>query len=323
MSGFDSLLESIQRTYAEIAQVESVAKANPGDIYLLANLNSLQRRARSLEVLWEEAALKLENEVCRYRILPVGEERYPIRQVTLSLFQFQEMFSQIYDAAKNKIKSRKQITADVAEETALNFGYAYPGSLGIAMTVPSGSNLFAEGKFDEAVSTVVRIMRLHEEGEVRQVAEKYGIAVLRRAYDWSKTNAASGYGVDLSWLQLSGGHAGGTAEVNDFQRIVELIERTLDEEKRTRELFGTLVGIDTQTMRFRFVAFESASYAGMLADDFPTTVQWAVNTNYGATIEETSTTSYATEEMKTTYRLKALTKMDGSKKGPASNDGET
>jgi hypothetical protein len=124
-------------------------------------------------------------------------------------------------------------TPDVAQETALNFGYSYPGSLGVAMTVPSGSNLFAEGKFDEVVSTVVEVMRLHDEREVRGVAEKYGIAVVRRAYDWSKTNAASGFGVDLTWLQLGGRQAGSVAEVRDFQRIVDLIGRTSDEERRT------------------------------------------------------------------------------------------
>lgn len=306
MSGFNSLAESLQRIYSEISQVESVAKKNPGDVFVLANLHSLQRRAEILEQEWEDAALHVENEVCRYRILPAGEERYPIRYVTQSLWSFQELFSQLFDAAINKIKSRKRLSPEVTDLTALNFGYAYPGSLGVAMTLPSESTLFGTSKFDDTIAALIEVMRLSDESEVRHIAETYGIAVIRRAYDWSRTNAQGGYGIDLTWVHLRGERRGTVTQLDDFERIVELISRTSDQERRTRRIYGMLVGIDTQTKRFRFYQANGPTYAGHLAPEFPETVRWSVNTFYVATIEITSTISYATEETKTTFTLKAL-----------------
>lgn len=130
MSDFGSLLEDIQRTYAEIAEVEATAREFPKDRFVLANLSSLKRQADQLEELWELEALSLEKEVCRYRIIPEMRSSYHLREVTQSLASFQDLFSQIYDAIENKIKSRARISADVAENTAFNIGFTYPGSLG-------------------------------------------------------------------------------------------------------------------------------------------------------------------------------------------------
>lgn len=320
MSGFDSLLQTIQRTYAEIAQVENIARAHPNDIFVLANLSSLKRKAEALEKVWEQSALELEHEVCRYRIVPEREERYPLREVTLSLLQFQELFSQIYDGITNKVKSRKRLSLEVMSESALNFGYAYPGSLGVAMTVPSESSLFG-GKFDDVVEGVVKIMRMESEEEVREVAETYGLSVVKRAYDWSKTNASGEYGIDLTWTKKGGVRTGGIAKKDDFSRIVELIGKTTDEEEIVVTRQGVLVGIDTKTFRFRFVDSEGISYAGVVADTLDLNVQWAVNTAYVALIEERSTTSYATQETKSVYKLKELkvpTKPDKTKSLPNS-----
>lgn len=68
MSALDSLLERLQRAYAKIAEIESVAIKTPGDRYVLANLDSLKRDAANLERAWEEECRHAQKEVCRYRL---------------------------------------------------------------------------------------------------------------------------------------------------------------------------------------------------------------------------------------------------------------
>jgi hypothetical protein len=307
MSGLNSLLERVQRAYAKIAEVESVASRFPGDRSILINLKALQRDAASLEEAWQKASLHAQKEVCRYRIIPIDQTSYPIKQVSLSLANFQDLFSQIYEALAGKLKSKAQIKPSVASETAFNFAFSYPGSLGVAMTVDSQSNLFG-GKYDEAIDAFMSILRLNDESEVRNTAKQYGLSVVNRAFDWSKTNLVSGYSVDIEWVNSHGRRKGGLADLQDFERIVFLIGKVSDVEHEKISAYGTLLGIDTSDSypRFRFVKQNGEVYSGTLSDDFPADRQWAVNTLYTADIEVESVTTYATEDVRRTYRLKFL-----------------
>lgn len=252
MSGLSSLLENLQHAYARIAEVESIARSHPGDIYVLGNLSSLKRAAQSLEKAWEEEARFAQKEICRYRILPSMVEQYHVRQVAKSLEAFQDLFSQVYDATINKIRSRAQFSADVAETTALNVGFMYPGSLGVALTVDGKSELFS-GKYDDVVRSFLDMMKLRQESDVRKLAEEYGLGVVKRAYDWSKINASAQYGIDVGWTTSLGHKMGTIADVDDFRRNVDLIGAISDSVRNVVRVSGLLVGIDSKTKRFRFV----------------------------------------------------------------------
>lgn len=60
----------VSLAYAKIAEVEAVAARFPGDRSILANLKSLKRDAASLEEAWQQASLRAQKEVCRYRFIP-------------------------------------------------------------------------------------------------------------------------------------------------------------------------------------------------------------------------------------------------------------
>ena len=152
------------------------------------------------------------------------EGTYGVRNVGHSLIGFQDLFSQVYDAVTSGKKVRKRLSEEVMHITSLNFSFAYPGSLGVAMTVPSDRDLFSS-RYDEVVDEVLEVMKLHNENDVREIADQYGIAVVKRLYDWSKANSASGYGVGLLWRQSSGTTKSRTVGASDFSRNVDLISR--------------------------------------------------------------------------------------------------
>lgn len=306
MSGLNSLLENLQRTYAAIAEVQEVAARTPGDLMVLANLGSLKREAADLEALWEEECREARIEVCRYRLMPEHEQRYTVAAVTKSLLDFQELFSQIYDALKNGAKKSRQLSAWMVNETAFDFGFSYPGSLGVALMVPSQADLLG-GKFDDTVDAFLQVMHVSNEDEVKDLAKALGPSVVKKAYDWSRVNHVSGYAIDVTWNTVRGTKKGAVVDVAALGKIVEIIGRTSDVERRTIRGPGTLVGLDTVKKRFRFIEPDGLDYSGPVADDFEIQRKWAVNQTYLALIQVEEITEYATQEIKTTYRLMSLT----------------
>lgn len=305
MSALASLLDKVQRAYARIAEVEATAAQFPGDIYILGNLSSLKRDAKKLEELWEEEARRAQLEVCRYRIVPQLEKEYGVRNVGTSLIGFQDLFSQVYDAIIHGKKARKRLSEEILLATTLNFGFAYPGSLGVAMTVPADRDLF-DDRYEEVVHEILQVMKLHSENEVREIAGKYGVAVVKRLYDWSKVNSASGYSVGLSWSRVAGNTRARIVDAADFSRNVDLISRVSEGVTSRIYSFGTLLGIDGTMKSFRFVTDDDRVFSGKLDEAFPARKEWSINVKYRAELDEETVTQYATDETKTTYRLRDL-----------------
>jgi hypothetical protein len=178
--------------------------------------------------------------------------------------------------------------------------------------VPSSRDLLS-GKFDQAVDAFLQVMTISDEDEVRDLAKTLGDAVVKKTFDWSNENYRSGFGVDVTWNDTSGAKKGALIDVKSLGKIVEIIGRTSDVERRSFKTNGSLVGIDTLKKRFRFVEPDGLDYAGSLSDEFPSIQQWAVNVRYTALISVESTTEYATQETKHIYRLVSLAPTDNSK----------
>jgi hypothetical protein len=305
MSDIDSVLERLRRAYAAIAEVEAVAVKSPGDQYVLANLGALKRDAEDLEQQWEEECRHAQKEVCRYRIIPEHARNYSLAAVSKSLLDFQELFSQIYGALKTGARKRARVSADVAAQTKFNFAFTYPGSLGVALTVDSEADLFAN-KFDEAVKAISEIVSIDDQHDVRDLAKTLGGAVVTKVYDWSRVNFGAGYGIDITWKRTDGTIRGGVIDAPALGKVVDLIARTSDRKIRKITVKGVLVGINIKTKRFRFVVPHGQDFTGILSEDFPATRRWSVNTNYQAEIMIEEITKYSTMETQKTYRLERL-----------------
>jgi hypothetical protein len=278
----------------------------------LASLDALKRDASNIEAQWEIECQAARVEICRYRLLPSLSEHYAIAAVTKSLLDFQELFSQIYDALKNGVKKRARISGEIIDETAFEFGFSYPGSLGIALILPNAADLIGR-KFETAVDAFMQVLNLRNEDEVKDLARALGDAVVKKIYDWSSVNYISGYSVDITWNTVDGLKKGGLVDAASLGRIAEIIRRTSDAEHREFRTRGTLVAIDTVKKRFRFVEPDGVDYSGALGDAFPLHQQWTVNMAYAATISVDAVTEYATQKTEQTYKLLTLADIEKSK----------
>jgi hypothetical protein len=290
--------------------MENVAAQVPGDKYVLANLMSVKRFATQLEQQWEEQCRVKQTEVCRYRIL--GGSNYSLSSFSKSLLEFQGLFTQIFDAKKNGVKKRARITPDMARQTSFDFGFSYPGSLGVALTIQGQSDLF-EGGFDQAIDAFMDALKIDDEYQVRDTASSLGDAVIKRIYDWSSVNLEAEYEVDISWTTSKGLTKGGLIGTSDLSKIVEAIRQTSEAVIRSVSVSGTLLGLDSKTGHFRFVPFgDGPDYSGKAASDFPILKNWKLNSNYEAEISIEEITYYATQETKKSYKLKSLSYLNSN-----------
>jgi hypothetical protein len=306
MSGINSLLDRLRSAYAAIAEVEEVAARIPKDQFVFANLVSLKRDAEDLEGQLSELALRDQKEVCRYRLLPTRGISYALASVTKSLLDFQELFSQIYDAQKRGGgKTRARLAENIVEETQFDFGFSYPGSLGVVLLAQGESGFFV-GKYDFTIDAFMEIPTIKDEDGIRDMSHSLGEAVVKKVYDWSLVNASAGYSVDIDWTTSRAFKKGGTIEAGTFGKIVEIISRTSDIEKFLIRANGLLIGIDAKTRRFRFVSHDGKYYSGTLSETFPIKAVWSINTSYTAEIETEVVTEYASGRTQESYRLRWL-----------------
>jgi hypothetical protein len=307
MSGLDYLLDRLRRAYASIAEIEQAALRVPGDSFLLANLASLKSDAEDLEAQWRQLAINEQKEVCRYRLIPTGMMGYAIQYVTRSLLEFQELFSQIYDSLAHGPKKRMRLTDDLIAETRFDFGFSYPGSLGIVLMVQGEPSFFGD-KYDQSIDALMQIAGVKDEDSVREMSRTLGGAVVKRAFDWSRVNLSAGYTVDIGWTTTKGYSRGGTIDVTTFGRVVEIISKTSDTERDTIRVPGVLIGIDAKAKRFRFVAYDGNGppYSGFLSEIFPVKQVWSINTSYTAQITVETVIEYATQTVRESYRLDML-----------------
>ena len=86
--------------------------------------------------------------------------------ITKSLATFQELVTAIFDAFKTSPKLRAKISAEIVAQSTLNFGYAYPGSLGFVLTMPNDRLLIGESELDRAFQTIFAMTKAEQSAEV-------------------------------------------------------------------------------------------------------------------------------------------------------------
>src|SRR5579864_1896877 len=153
MSLLLDLQDQIQNTEEAIARLERAATVEKSPS-ILSMSRSLEKRRTSLEHEFLEAAKDLGVEVCSYRLFDSNGQP-KIAGVSRSLGGFQQMFSVTFDAIQSgKQKERTRISAEVEQTSAFEFAYAFSGSIGIVLTVPSEILMFPGSKFDETIATI-------------------------------------------------------------------------------------------------------------------------------------------------------------------------
>lgn len=270
----------------------------PASKALRINLAAKQKLANQMRDRLLQAAQERSVEICNYRLIQVKDRRYGLSYVSDSMLNYQYLFTQVHDAKKNGPKAKATFGNDMLEESMLEIGYTYSGSLGVVLMVPSDPDLFDRTNLDSSIDTFFQVIEIERTPDLRQVAKDLGNAVIKRVHDWSAANVKGGFDADVRWSRSDGRQLGQLVQHGRMEKLVNLIEATSASENDVIEVIGTLVGIDVKAGTFHLVVPNGDDYRGSLSRDFDRNVEIRVNKTYFARISETRTTIYATEQMR-------------------------
>jgi hypothetical protein len=305
MSEIASVVERTRKAFATVSALEGAVARAPEDRALRLNLSAMRKMALQAEQQLMSYSARQQVEVCNYRLLPEAAENFGLPFVSESMLQYQNLFSQIYDAIKHGPKSVASIKRDAFNESLLEFGYSYSGSLGIVLLRP-GSRDFFTGQFDASIEALFQALDIKDQHDVRDIANSLGLAVVKRIHDWSEANYKGGFSADVRWNRSDGRQLGQVVERRQMASIISIIKTTSDKEIVERRVYGLLVGINLKAGTFHFVVPDGPDYRGILSPEFSRSQVVPVGRAYWARIDETKVTHYATDRVETSHALKVL-----------------
>lgn len=305
MSDFASVVEQARRAFASVARLESALTRDPTNPALQVNLSACKKLARKSEDQLRAFSEYQRIDLCNYRLIPHNDRAYKLQSVSKSLLEYQNLFSQIYDALKNGAKGRAQIGMEAASESAMELAYTYSGSLGFALVAHSDRDFF-EGRLDKSIDVLFEIISVNNRSAIREVASSYGASVVKRLYDWSKANLDGHFAADVLWSRSDGRKVGRIVEEDILSDIVNLIAFSGDEQSKIDYVAGRLIGGDLRSGSFHFVVPNGTDYRGAISSSFSADAEMTLGKEYAARILVKSKTIYATDKVEIRYELEAL-----------------
>lgn len=303
MSNFSYLLERLSETYHQLSKLDLLLKKNPGDIGLLMSYESVKSMADQLECEWESVAQTERKEICQYRLSQRDNDIYTASGVSKSLDGFQSVLSHLFSALKNGPSKSGKLPAGLVEETSLQIGYSYPGSLGLSLYVESDKDLFGS-KFEDTIEKLNWILGIESTRDLHEIASELGLSVIRKVHLWAKYNLANEYDLSLQWNSISGEKIRQNVEVETWDKIISMVNETNSSETTEFKVIGTLLNFSVaKTKKFLLRTVDGNEYAGYLSDDFETTKPYTVNKNYTAHIKTERITHYSEEASEEKHTL--------------------
>ncbi len=310
MDGLLEITEKLQDTEAAIVQLESAIALTPPPPSIIATLRTLEKRRYDLETQFAEAAALQHRDVCSYRLFrdQHEEERPTLGAFTKTLFDFQALFTQVYDAIKSgQPKERTRVTAEIATETAFGFGYSFTGSLGVVLTLPNERLLFGETEIDKTINTVFELVKAENSQKIASYAKELGAAPIRTLYNWVSDQVRSGLGSQIEWRRQQEVRADILVQFPELEFLKRVIEASSDKEEKEIELTGLLVGLDINSRTFHMTFEKGDDIRGKMSE----TIAGRDHTielpkYYKAKMTKTTQVFYSTEKENTYYFLTSL-----------------
>lgn len=309
MTALVDIIQKISDTQAAMRKLEAAMAEHPSRLSLQATYESLQRRHENLEAKFLVVADLNYLDVCTYRVTSEGDGGYPISALGNVLVTLQKWFSTVYDALKTGPKKRARLSAEIASESSLDFAFSYPGSIGVAMTIPSERLLF-ENDLQLAMMKTTEMLKAESSEQIQIFAQDLGIASIRAMYTWVQGHVNSGLGANIQWIRKEKSISEINLGFNELRNIKQAIEATSEKEETTFEITGWLVGADTSNHTFHMV-FDGdiEEMRGKMSETIGDSYTVELPQRYKTTITKVSFVSYATEEEKISYFLKSLEKI--------------
>jgi hypothetical protein len=311
MSRISEIQGKLLETNAAIAEVEKAIANDPKSLSLSAMMKSLEKRYEKLEADFMAEVDSLGVDVCAYRMF--GEEEHPtLRALSSVLGDFQNLVSTVYDAIKTAVpKIRARISAEIAAETEFRFGYTFPGSVGVVLTIPNQRLLIGESYLDESLRVISEMARVHDSPEVLKYAKRLGPASIRSLYNWAYDHAESGLGVDMEWRRQQIIRTRLFAQRPELERLHQIINLTSEERVSELTVYANLVGVELTRRSFHLKLDTGEDIRGSLAEDIDISEKQTVELprRYKAQIIKTEKIRYSTEQEDISYNLVNLERL--------------
>jgi hypothetical protein len=295
--------EKLQDTGAMIATVERQLAEYREERGLAINLASLQKRHAQLEREFDAAASQLGMDVCRYRILPELSQ-VKLLGLTSALSDYQSLISIVFAAVSGGPKQTAKVSAEILAQTALDFGYSFPGSVGFAFTVPNERLLLIEGNLDEAIRLIGQAAKAQSSAEIRESARRLGIGPIRVLYRWAEGHVKARLSAEIEWRRGKEVRSSLLMQEPEFEILQRAIAETSDEEQREISLTGILIAVDVARRTFRLEPDTGGqTVSGAFAQAIDSAHPVEVPKRYHATLRQTKRVKYSTEEEQVEYEL--------------------
>ncbi|MCG3773878.1 MAG: hypothetical protein JW395_0694 [Nitrospira sp.] len=307
MTYITDLQHGLDDTQATVAQLERALVEHGASPSLAAMIRSLEKRSQTLQAEFARASHALGIDVCHYRLF--GESAHPpVLALAKSLETFQTLFSVVYEALETATpKLRARIGPDVQAKTTFQFGYSYPGSLGIALTIENERRLLGDSTVDAAIQTIFDMAKATTSEEIASHVEQVGVASVRHMYQWAFENARSGLGVEIEWRRENETRTSLLTQQPEFERLYQTIDLASEEQTEDVTLEGMLEGADVRTRTFRLRLTDGSEVRGKLQDAIGINSTVELPKPYRVSVRRTSKTLYSTEQEAVTYQLLSLT----------------
>lgn len=191
----------------------------------------------------------------------------------------------------------------------LQVAYAFPGSFGLAFTIPNSKLLFdLPSQLDKTATAVFDIVTADAAGStIPNAVKKYGRAPIAAIYDWAKVNSDHGIGAGVEWVRGDSTKANIIVQAPQFAALSDRLLRTKQTESEALELDGVLVGADIKTGRFKFLADgQEKSIKGRFSDAISEEHQARLPAKYTAILTKTIEVRLATDMEVESYFLERL-----------------
>ncbi len=305
MSTLLDTIQKLQSTQEAIRKTKDLLAKHPRDYGLLVNIASLEKRALSLEDAFLAGASIEHLDICTYRMFADDRKTYPILAVGSALSDLQRWFSTVYDALKNGPKHRAKLAPEIVQQSTLDFAFAFTGSVGVAMTIPS-ERLLIDNDLQRAIQKVVEMAKADSREKIHYFAKEVGAASVRAMYRWVTDHVVSGTGAEIKWLRDRTEVASGSFDKHYLADLGRAIEQTSDETEETLNLIGDLVGADINKHTFHLVFEEADEIRGTMAESIGMEYTVELPRRYMAVIRKTSFVNFAKDEEYVKYHLLEL-----------------
>jgi hypothetical protein len=278
MSSLLDLQMEIQRTNEAVARAERTLLQHPTLPSAQATLRSFVQLRDRLQEDFATAARASGHDVCRYKI-ETTDPNPSVLEIAEVIGKFQRLFTAVYDAITNLPKQIARAGAEAMGATRLGFGYTFPGSIGVAMTVDETQALIPSADLDNAMQGVFEIIRARHPDEILRLRDRFGLATVRIAREWASDNAKAGFGADVEWLRKDDVRRHVRVQTPEIIQLENAIDRASDQQSET--MMGELVEVNfenqTFQLRLNLETVISGTYRDAITPDRPATVPHSYN----------------------------------------------